>query len=66
MYGDPNIGRVKSVIVKVHEYLYMALEYTTIGEVNIDMRKYMKNTIDEFPVKIKNSGSNNPGNQQPI
>ena len=31
----------------------MDLDYNTIGEVNIDMRKYVENMIDEFPVRIE-------------
>ena len=37
MYEDPNIGKVQSVIVKVHEYLSMNLYYTTNVEVKIDV-----------------------------
>ena len=33
MYGYPDIGKVKSVIGKSHEYLFMTLDYTTKGEV---------------------------------
>ena len=50
MYRHQNIGKVKSVRGKVHEYLSMTLYYTTKGEVNIYMRKYVKNIIDEFPI----------------
>ena len=31
MYADPNIGKVKPVRGKVHEYLSMNLDYTTKG-----------------------------------
>ena len=51
MYVYQNIGNVKSVIGKVHEYLSMTLDYSTRVEVNMDMRKYVKNMIDEFSVK---------------
>ena len=51
MYGDLDIGNVKSVRGKVHEYLSMTLDYTTKREENMDMRNYVKNMIDEFPVK---------------
>ena len=53
MRGDSNIGKVKSVIGQFHEYLSIALYYTTKGEENIDMQKYVKNMIDEFPIKIE-------------
>ena len=51
MYVYQNIGNVKSVRGKVHEYLSMTLDYSTRVEVNMDMRKYVKNMIDEFSVK---------------
>ena len=54
MYGDPNIGNFKSVRGKFHEYFFMILDYTTKGELNVDMQKYVKKMIDEFPVDIKN------------
>ena len=54
MYADPKIGKVKPVREKVHEYFSTALYKTTKGEVNTDMRKYVKNMIDGFLIKIKN------------
>ena len=53
MYGDTNIGNVKSVRGKVHEYFFMTLDYTTKVEVKIDMRKYAENMMDEFTINIK-------------
>ena len=53
MYGYPNIGYVKSVRVKVNDYLSIALEYTTKGEVKNDMWKYVKNIIDGFQINIE-------------
>ena len=41
-----------SVGEKVHEYFTVTLYYTTRGEVNIDMRKYVINVIDGFPENI--------------
>ena len=65
MYGDPNIGKVKSVRGKFHEYLFMILYYTTKVEVKIDMQKYVENMIDEFTINIeKIPGRNKPGNQK--
>ena len=55
MYGYPNIGKVKSVRIKFHEYFSMNLYYTTKVEVKIDIPKYVKNMIDRFPIRIKNS-----------
>ena len=31
----------------------MTLDYTTKGEVKVDIRKYVKKIIDEFPVNIE-------------
>ena len=33
----------------------MNLDYTTRGEIKLDMRKYVKNMIDKFPVSIDKS-----------
>ena len=55
MYVDPDIGKFKSVRRKVCESFSMALDYTTRGEVNMDMRKYVKNMIDKYPVNIDKS-----------
>ena len=54
MYGYLKIGNVKSVMGKVHEYLFINFDYITKGEVNTDMRKYVKIMIDKFIVKIEN------------
>ena len=48
-----HILKVKSVRVKVHECFSMTLDYTKKGEVKIDMRKYVKNMINEFMIRIK-------------
>ena len=39
MYEYQNIGKVKSMRVKVHEYLSMISDYTTKGEVIVDIQK---------------------------
>ena len=64
MYEDPNIGKVKSVRGKFHEYLSTPLDYTTKGEVKIDMQNYVKKMINGFPIYIP--GSSKPGNQKYI
>ena len=46
MYGDSNIGKIKSVRGKFHESLERTSSYTTKVEVKTDMRKYVKNVID--------------------
>ena len=55
MYGDPNIGKVKSAKGKFHAYLSITLDYTTNGEVKMYIRKYVKNTIEQFPTNTKES-----------
>ena len=53
IFGDPDIGKVKSVSGKVCESLSVPWDYTTKGEVKIDMRNYVKNMIDEFTMNIE-------------
>lgn len=53
MYGDPKIGKVKSTKGRVHDYLGMVLDYSSQGEVKIDMRYYVKQMLQDFPEEIK-------------
>ena len=48
-YGDPKIGQVKSVRGKKHDYLVMTLDYTTPGQIKIDMTKYINEMVEDFP-----------------
>ena len=48
MYGDLDIGNVKSVRGKFHEYLSMTLDYTTKGEVKAYMQKNVKTRFMNF------------------
>ena len=41
-YGDPKIGKVKAHRGKRHDYLGMTLDYSTPGEVKVDMTDYVK------------------------
>ena len=52
MYGDTEIGKFKSVRENFREYFSMTLDYTTRGEVKIDMRKYVKKMIGRFSLNI--------------
>ena len=54
MHGDSKIRKVRSTRGKLYAYLSITLDYTTKGEVNIDMQKYIKNMTDEFTINIKN------------
>ncbi|MEL6660938.1 MAG: hypothetical protein AAFR36_31085, partial [Bacteroidota bacterium] len=40
---------------KQHEYLGMILDYTEKGKVKIDMRRYVADMIEDFPVKLRES-----------
>jgi hypothetical protein len=42
-------GEVKATRGKVHDYLGMTFTYSQDG-VTVDMRKYIKSMIDEFPI----------------
>ena len=46
---------------KKHEYLGMTLDYSTKGELRVDMTKYVANMIDDFPDKIKGTASTPAG-----
>ena len=59
MYGDPKIGKIKAVRGKVHEYLAMTLDYTKKGEVKIEMKQYVQNMLDTFPIKFKDGDAVN-------
>ena len=59
MYGDPKIGKIKAVRGKVHEYLAMTLDYTKRGEVKIEMKQYVQNMLDTFPIKFKDGDAVN-------
>ena len=51
-YGDEEIGKVKATRGKVHDYLGMTLDYSSKGELLVDMTKYVKDMIDYFPKKL--------------
>ena len=50
-YEDPEIGLVKISHGRVHNFLGMTLDFTSDGEVKIDMREYVSKMIDAFPEK---------------
>ena len=63
LYGDDTIGRVTATRGKVHDYLGMILDYSTDGELVVDMKYYVKNMIKDFGLPInreyKNPASDN-------
>ena len=48
LYGDDEIGRVKAVRGKKHDYIGMILDYSEPGQVSIDMRYYVQGMLDQF------------------
>jgi hypothetical protein len=45
-------GRVTATRGRVHDYLGMELDYGKRGELKINMTKYVKNMLNDFPVKL--------------
>ena len=52
-YGEH--GKVMTHRGKVHDNLRMIFEYEDDGKVKVDMSSYMKNMLDDSPVKLKKS-----------
>jgi hypothetical protein len=52
VYGDPKVNVVKVTRGKRHDYLGMTLDYSTPGQVKIDMSHYIKAMVDEFPEEL--------------
>ena len=49
MYGS--VGEVKVIQGKVHHYFGMVLDYSTTGQVTIDMTHFAKQMIKGFPAE---------------
>ena len=49
-YGDNEIGRVTATHGKKHDYLGMILDYSVPGKVKVDMRYYVENMLNLFPM----------------
>ena len=58
-YEDPEIGKIKVSRGKIHQYLGMTLDFSSPGEVKIDMVDYIKKMIEDFPDKSE-SKANTP------
>ena len=52
-YGSEDLGNVKVVRGKVHDYLAMIMDYTQDGALKIDMKYYIKGMLDDFPYEVK-------------
>ncbi len=47
-YGNPNIGAVKAVCGKRHDYLAMTLDFNIPGKLKVDMCNYVKQMVEEL------------------
>jgi hypothetical protein len=56
-YASDEIGEVKVVRGHRHDYLAMVLDYTNSGVLKIDMTKYVKAMIEDFPIKLEGKSS---------
>jgi hypothetical protein len=52
-YGSDNLGHVKVVRGKIHDYLAMIMDFTQEGALKIDIKYYIKGMLEEFPYEIK-------------
>jgi hypothetical protein len=57
MYASDDIGEVKAVRGKRHDYLAMVLDFTIPGVLQIDMTDYVKSMVNEFPEKLTGNTS---------
>ena len=51
-HGDQEIGEVKSTGGKIHNHLRMMLNYSDKVKFKIDMIDYVKQMINDFPIKL--------------
>ena len=54
-YGSDDLGHVKIVRGKTHDYLAMIMDYTQEGALKIDMKYYIEGMLNEFPFPIKST-----------
>ena len=57
MYASDNIGQVKVVRGKKHDYLAMILDYSEDGKLKVDMKYYIEDMLNQFPEEIKSTKS---------
>ena len=57
-YGSDGVNKVKVHKGKLHDYLAMNMDYSVKGEVRIEMKKYVKDMIKDFPENITKGASN--------
>jgi hypothetical protein len=56
-YASDQIGEVKAVRGHRHDYLAMVLDYSRPGVLQVDMTKYVKSMIEDFPLKLEGIGT---------
>jgi hypothetical protein len=55
-YAMDNIGKVKAIRGTKHDYLAMTLDFSCQGVLRIDMTKFVKSIVSEFPEKLDRVG----------
>merc|ERR1719410_1029553 len=55
IYGSDELGHVKIHRGKRHEYLGMILDYTLKEKLQVDMRYYIDDMVDNYPYPIKSA-----------
>jgi hypothetical protein len=55
-YASDEIGVVKAVRGLRHDYLAMVLDFSSPGVLTLDMTKYVKSMVEDFPLKLTGVG----------
>jgi hypothetical protein len=55
-YAADEIGEVKVVRGHRHDYLALVLDYSIPGVLKVDMTKFVKSMIEDFPTKLEGKG----------
>jgi len=55
-YASDEIGEVKVMRGKKHDYLAMTLDYSLPGVLRVDMTKYVKSMINDFLDRLEGVG----------
>jgi hypothetical protein len=55
-YASDKIGEVKAVRGHRHDYLAMVLDYSNPGVLKLDMTKYVKMMVEDFPLTLTGTG----------
>ncbi|KAI2512474.1 Reverse transcriptase (RNA-dependent DNA polymerase) [Fragilaria crotonensis] len=56
-YASDEIGEVKAVRGHQHDYLAMVLDYSSPGVLKLDMTKYVKTMVEDFPLTLSGTGA---------